>query len=85
MSLPDPLPPAGLPGPVRIVGTGLLGTSLGLALRRRGVDVELADPSPTAVALAMDLGAGVRAPLGAPVGARGRRCSARRRRGRRRP
>jgi prephenate dehydrogenase len=59
MSLPAPVPAAGLPGGVRIVGSGLLGTSLGLALRRRGVEVELADPSPTAVALAVDLGAGV--------------------------
>ncbi len=59
MSLPEPaaLPP-GLPAAVRIVGTGLLGTSLGLALRRRGVAVELSDPSPTALALAVDLGAG---------------------------
>jgi prephenate dehydrogenase len=68
MTLPDPLPPAGLPDLVRIVGAGLLGTSLGLALRRQGVEVELADPSPTAVALAVDLGAGVRAPAGRPVG-----------------
>lgn len=68
MSLPEPVRPAGLPGAVRIVGTGLLGTSLGLALRRRGVDVELADPSPTAVALAVDLGAGVRGPAEVPVG-----------------
>jgi prephenate dehydrogenase len=45
-------------GHVRIVGTGLIGTSLGLALRRLDVTVSLADPSPTAVALARDLGAG---------------------------
>jgi prephenate dehydrogenase len=43
---------------VRVVGTGLLGTSIGLALRARGVDVTLHDPSPTAAALARDLGAG---------------------------
>ncbi len=43
---------------VRIVGTGLLGASLGLALRGHGVDVTLSDPSPTAAALARDLGAG---------------------------
>jgi prephenate dehydrogenase len=59
MSLPTAAePPIGLPGAVRIVGAGLLGTSLGLALRRLGVAVELADPSPTALALATDLGAG---------------------------
>lgn len=43
---------------VRIVGTGLIGTSLGIALCRRGHSVTLSDPSPTAVALARDLGAG---------------------------
>lgn len=48
----------GLPGVVRVVGTGLLGTSIGLALRARGVDVLLWDPSPTTLALACDLGAG---------------------------
>lgn len=59
MSLPPAgEPPAGLADPVRVVGAGLLGTSLGLALTRVGVDVELSDPSPTARALAVDLGAG---------------------------
>ncbi|HET8599624.1 MAG TPA: prephenate dehydrogenase [Segeticoccus sp.] len=48
----------GAPGVVRVIGTGLIGASLGLALGRRGVDVVLEDPSPTAVALARDLGAG---------------------------
>ncbi|HET8615944.1 MAG TPA: prephenate dehydrogenase [Actinomycetales bacterium] len=43
---------------VRVVGTGLLGASLGLALRAAGVDVTLDDPSPTAACLARDLGAG---------------------------
>ncbi|WP_426595675.1 prephenate dehydrogenase [Cellulomonas sp. McL0617] len=45
-------------GPVRIVGTGLLGTSVGLALTTQGVDVVLHDPSRTALALARDVGAG---------------------------
>ena len=45
-------------GPVHVVGTGLLGASAALALRARGVDVTRADPSPTAAALARDLGAG---------------------------
>jgi prephenate dehydrogenase len=68
MSLPPSAePPAGLPGAVRIVGSGLLGTSLGLALRRLGVAVELADPSPSSLALATDLGAG-QARLDATVG-----------------
>lgn len=43
---------------VRIVGTGLIGTSLGLALSRKGFQVSLDDPSPAAAALARDLGAG---------------------------
>jgi prephenate dehydrogenase len=45
-------------GPVRVVGAGLLGTSVGLGLRSRGLDVILADASPTHVAIAVDLGAG---------------------------
>lgn len=45
-------------GQVRIVGTGLLGASIGLALVRRGVDVILADSSPSSLHLACDLGAG---------------------------
>lgn len=50
--------PALTTGPVLVVGTGLLGTSIGLALRDRGVEVLLHDVSPTAQALAADLGAG---------------------------
>lgn len=47
-----------LRGPVRIVGTGLLGTSIGLGLAARGVEVQLRDASPTAERLAADYGAG---------------------------
>ena len=43
---------------ITVVGTGLIGTSLGLALSRRGFRVSLSDPSPTAARLARDLGAG---------------------------
>ena len=43
---------------VHIIGAGLLGTSIGLALSEKGVDVTLADVSPTAVRLAVDYGAG---------------------------
>ncbi|HEY5320001.1 MAG TPA: prephenate dehydrogenase [Galbitalea sp.] len=50
--------PARTSGPVRIVGVGLLGASVGLALRARGVDVILADISPATVRLAIDYGAG---------------------------
>lgn len=45
-------------GTVRIVGTGLLGTSIGLALRDLGLDVVLANRSPAALRLAIDYGAG---------------------------
>ena len=44
---------------VRVVGTGLIGASIGLALTRTGAVVSLEDPSTTACALARDLGAGV--------------------------
>lgn len=43
---------------VRIVGTGLLGASIGLKLSSLGVDVALADASPTQERLAIDYGAG---------------------------
>ena len=52
------LSPVATTGPVRIVGTGLLGASIGLALATRGVDVVLHDSSRTALALARDVGAG---------------------------
>lgn len=47
-----------LVGPVRVVGTGLLGTSIGLGLRAKGIDVILSDASPSVLALAIDYGAG---------------------------
>lgn len=61
--------PAALPQPVLVRGTGLLGTSIGLALRGRGVEVLLHDPSPAALAVAQDIGAGRAVDLeGAPAG-----------------
>lgn len=57
MSPHDP-PPLATTGPVRVVGTGLLGASIGLALSTRGADVVLHDQSPTTLALARDVGAG---------------------------
>lgn len=51
-------PPVSTRGPVLVVGTGLLGTSLALALTAAGVAVQLADTSPTSLALARDMGAG---------------------------
>lgn len=47
-------------GPVLVVGAGLVGASVGLALRAEGVDVLLADASPAALDLAVDYGAGRR-------------------------
>lgn len=43
---------------VLVVGTGLIGTSVALALRRHGVTVHLTDRDPVAVRRAADLGAG---------------------------
>ncbi|CAN5435761.1 prephenate dehydrogenase [soil metagenome] len=43
---------------VRIVGSGLLGASIGLGLRARGVDVIVEDASPSARNLAIAYGAG---------------------------
>ena len=57
-----------LDGPVVVLGTGLLGTSIGLGLRGRGVPVFLSDPSPTNQAVALDIGAG--RPLGELAGAK---------------
>lgn len=47
-----------LDGPVVVLGTGLLGTSIGLGLRGRAIPVFLSDPSPTNQAVAVDIGAG---------------------------
>ncbi|ASK64519.1 prephenate dehydrogenase [Brachybacterium avium] len=47
-----------VPSPVRIIGTGLIGGSLGLALRRAGVEVQVEDASPGTAALAVELGVG---------------------------
>lgn len=45
-------------GQVRVVGTGLLGTSIGLGLTALGLDVILANRSSGALRLAVDYGAG---------------------------
>jgi len=50
---------------VAVIGTGLIGTSIALALRQHGSTVWLADSDPAAARLAADLGAGE------PVPARG--------------
>jgi prephenate dehydrogenase len=44
---------------VRIVGSGLIGTSIGLGLVQRGIAVEMVDSDPAAQAMAKDLTGGV--------------------------
>jgi prephenate dehydrogenase len=51
-----------------VIGTGLIGTSIALALRERGADVWLSDSNPTAARLAADLGAGHALPAGGRPG-----------------
>lgn len=51
--------PISTQGPVLVIGSGLLGGSAALALRAADVDVYLQDVSPTSLALARDLGAGM--------------------------
>jgi prephenate dehydrogenase len=51
-----------LVGPVHVVGTGLLGTSVGLAARRAGLEVWLTDANHEHVRTASGLGAGIAAP-----------------------
>ena len=62
----DDRPADVLTGPVHVVGSGLLGTSLGLALRARGLEVYLSDRSPEHLRTASGLGAGT-AYDGSPV------------------
>ncbi|MEI2775564.1 MAG: prephenate dehydrogenase [Tetrasphaera sp.] len=47
-----------MPERVHIIGTGLIGTSLAIALTQHTVEVTLADASPTTAALAADLSGG---------------------------
>jgi prephenate dehydrogenase len=58
------------PGPrtVVVIGTGLIGTSVALALSERGAEVWLADTDPAAARLAADLGAGAALPDSGPPG-----------------
>jgi len=53
-----PIPADDFPGRVIVIGTGLIGTSIALALRERGAQVWLEDSDPAAARLAADLGAG---------------------------
>ncbi len=45
---------------VVVVGAGLIGSSIALALRERGIEVDLADRDPASLRLAEELGAGTR-------------------------
>jgi prephenate dehydrogenase len=54
------------PGSLVVIGTGLIGTSVALALTERGCDVWLDDQDPQTVALAGSLGAGRALPPGGP-------------------
>ncbi|MCY7399876.1 MAG: prephenate dehydrogenase, partial [Nocardioides sp.] len=47
-----------LTGPVEVVGTGLIGTSIALVCRRIGLEVILRDTSPEHLRTASGLGAG---------------------------
>lgn len=53
-----------LTGPIKIVGTGLIGTSIGLALKSKGLEVLLEDASPAVLSLAIDFGAGIKYQVG---------------------
>jgi prephenate dehydrogenase len=56
------------PASVIVIGTGLIGTSVALALRPRGVTVWLADSDPASARLAADIGAGTVLPGDVPEG-----------------
>ncbi|HEX7996578.1 MAG TPA: prephenate dehydrogenase/arogenate dehydrogenase family protein, partial [Streptosporangiaceae bacterium] len=61
-------PAATAPRVAVVVGTGLIGTSIALALRERGTEVWLSDADPAAARLAAELGAGkVLAPGSVPA------------------
>lgn len=61
------MPTTHLAGPVLVIGTGLLGTSVGLGLSTRGLNVWLCDPSPSAQTIAQDIGAGTIHAPGRPL------------------
>ena len=55
-----------LTGPVVVIGCGLIGTSVALALREQGIGVHLDDARPANVEMAVSLGAGVAEPATDP-------------------
>jgi prephenate dehydrogenase len=64
----ESVPGPGGPKTVVVIGTGLIGTSVALALRDRGTEVWLADADPGAARLAADIGAGAELPDTGPPG-----------------
>ena len=69
MTPPAETPPAETSlASVIVIGTGLIGTSVALALRPQGVTVWLADSDPAAARLAADIGAGTVLPGDVPGG-----------------
>lgn len=56
--------PTSAPKNAVVVGTGLIGTSIALALREHGIEVWLSDTDLVAARLAADLGAGLMLPAG---------------------
>jgi prephenate dehydrogenase len=56
------VPGGGAPASAVVIGTGLIGTSVALALRDRGTAVWLADRDPALARLAADIGAGTLLP-----------------------
>jgi prephenate dehydrogenase len=63
-----PDPGAAEPRSAVVIGTGLIGTSVALALRDRGATVWLQDSDPEATRLAAGLGAGAPLPVTGPPG-----------------
>jgi prephenate dehydrogenase len=59
---------AAVPGSAVVIGAGLIGTSIALALRARGTRVWLADTDEAGARLARDIGAGELLPAGGPPG-----------------
>lgn len=54
--------PTSTAGPVLVIGTGLIGASVALALRERGTEVWLQDRDPEALSVAVERGAGLPRP-----------------------
>ncbi|MBC9224705.1 prephenate dehydrogenase [Aeromicrobium sp. 636] len=62
-----PLPDAVVPGPVLVIGCGLIGTSVALALRDLDVPVHLRDASASHLEIAASVGAGSPDPVESPA------------------